>query len=131
MRAPRPYIPEAVDPEAVSPSAPFRAMKQFGLVLLCAAWVALGIAGHDPWKTEDATSIGVASDMANSNDFVVPTLAGEAYVPRPPLAYIGGAASIELFSPPLQTHNAARMVVALALGLILVATAYASREDRK
>ena len=57
MRAPRPYIPEAVDPEAVSPSAPLRAVKQFGLVLLCAAWVALGIAGHDPWKTEDATSI--------------------------------------------------------------------------
>src|SRR5690242_4025220 len=128
MRAPRPYVPEAVDPESVSPSAPFRALKQFGLVLLCAAWVALGIAGHDPWKTEDATSIGVANEMASNADYVVPTLAGEAYVPRPPLAYIGGAASIELFSPPLQIHNAARMAVALALGLILIATAYASRE---
>lgn len=128
MRAPRPHIPEAVDPESVSPSAPFRALKQLGLVLLCAAWVALGIAGHDPWKTEDATSIGVAAAMADSQDYVVPRLAGEPYVPRPPLAYIGGAVSIELFSPPLQVHNAARMVVALALALILIATAYASRE---
>jgi len=128
MRAPRPYIPEAVDPEAVSPSAPFRAVKQFGLVLLCAAWVALGLAGHDPWKTEDATSIGVAAEMADRNDFVVPTLAGEPYVPRPPIAYMGGALSIDAFSPPLSTHNAARLIVGVALALVLLATAYASRE---
>jgi 4-amino-4-deoxy-L-arabinose transferase-like glycosyltransferase len=128
MRAPRPYIPEAVDPEAVSPSAPFRAVKQFGLVLLCAAWVALGIAGHDPWKTEDATSIGVAVEMAEHNDFVVPTLGAEPYLPHPPLAYMGGAVSLDLFSPPLTPHNAARVVAGVALALILLATAYASRE---
>src|SRR5690349_8459304 len=128
MRAPRPYIPEAVDPEAVSPSAPFRAVKQFGLLLLCAAWAALGIAGHDPWKTEDATSIGVAVEMAQSRDFVVPTLGGEPYLPHPPLAYMGGAVSLALLSPPLTAHNAARVIAGVALALILLATAYASRE---
>jgi 4-amino-4-deoxy-L-arabinose transferase-like glycosyltransferase len=128
MRAPRPYIPESVDPEAVSPTGPYRALKQLGLVLLCAAWVALGLAGHDPWKTEDATSIGVASEMADSGDFVVPTLAGEPYVPRPPLAYMGGAIAIKAFSPPLQIHNAARMIAGVALTLVLLATAFASRE---
>ena len=94
----------------MSPTGPYRALKQFGLVLLCAAWVALGLAGHDPWKTEDATSIGVAAEMADSGDFVVPTLAGEPYVPRPPLAYMGGAVAIRAFSPPLQIHNAARLI---------------------
>lgn len=128
MRAPRPYIPESVDPEAVSPTGPYRALKQLGLVLLCAAWVALGLAGHDPWKTEDATSIGVAAEMADSGDYVVPTLAGEPYVPRPPLAYMGGALAIKGFSPPLQIHNAARLIVGVALTLVLVATAFASRE---
>ncbi|MCC7326422.1 MAG: glycosyltransferase family 39 protein [Burkholderiales bacterium] len=128
MRAPRPIIPEPVDPEAVSPAGPYRALKQLGLVLLCAAWVALGLAGHDPWKTEDATSIGVAASMAKAGDFVIPTLAGEPYVPHPPLAYISGMLSIELFSPPLQVHNAARLVVGLALALVLLATACASRE---
>jgi len=128
MRAPRPYIPESIDPEAVSPSAPFRAWKQLGLVLLCAAWVALGLAGHDPWKTEDATSIGVAAAMAQSGDVVVPTLAGEPYVPRPPLAYVGGALAIGAFAPPLTVHNAARMIVGVALALVLFATAIASRE---
>ena len=128
MRPPRPFVPEPVDPEAVSPAAPFRAYKQFGLVLLCAAWVALGLAGHDPWKTEDATSIGVAAEMARAGDFVVPTLGGEPYVPRPPLAYIGGALAIGVFAPPLQVHNAARMIVGIALAVVLVATGFASRE---
>ena len=128
MKAPRPVIPEAVDPGAVSPSAPFRAIKQLGLVLLCAAWVALGIAGHDPWKTEDATSIGVAVEMSQQRDFVVPTLGGEPYLPHPPLAYLGGALSLELLSPPLRPHNAARVVAGVALALILLATACASRE---
>ena len=128
MRPPRPFVPEPVDPEAVSPAAPFRAYKQFGLLLLCAAWVALGLAGHDPWKTEDATSIGVAAEMARAGDFVVPTLGGEPYVPRPPLAYIGGALAIGVFAPPLQVHNAARMIVGIALAVVLVATGFASRE---
>ena len=32
-------------------------------MLLCVAWVLLGLVGHDPWKTEDATTFGVAWDM--------------------------------------------------------------------
>ncbi len=128
MRAPRPYSPEPMDPEEVSPSGPLRALKQFGLVLLCTAWVALGLAGHDPWKTEDAMSIGVAAEMARSGDYIVPTLAGEPYLPRPPLAYMGGALAIHAFAPPLKVHNAARLIAGVALAIILIATALASRE---
>jgi 4-amino-4-deoxy-L-arabinose transferase-like glycosyltransferase len=128
MRAPRPYSPEPVDPEEVSPSGPLRAFKQFGLVLLCAAWVFLGLVGHDPWKTEDATSIGVASEMASRGDVVVPTLAGEPYLARPPLIYAFGALAIKALSPPLERHNAARLFAGLALALILLVTAQASRE---
>ncbi len=128
MRAPRPYTPEPVDPEAVSPSGPWRAFKQFGLVLLCAAWVCMGLVGHDPWKTEDATSIGVASEMAKRGDIVVPILAGEPYLARPPLIYASGALAITALSPALQRHNAARLVAGVALALILLVTAQASRE---
>ena len=128
MRAPRPYTPEPVDPEGVSPSGPLRAFKQFGLVLLCAAWVAMGLVGHDPWKTEDATSIGVAAEMVDRGDIVVPTLAGEPYLARPPLIYAAGALAIKAFSPPLERHNAARLVTGLVLALILLVTAQASRE---
>ena len=128
MRAPRPYTPEPVDPEEVSPSGPLRAFKQFGLVLLCAAWVCLGLVGHDPWKTEDATSIGVSAEMAGRGDFVVPTLAGEPYLARPPLIYAFGALAIKALSPPLERHNAARLTAGLTLALILLVTAQASRE---
>jgi len=128
MRAPRPYTPEPVDPEAVSPSGPWRAFKQFGLVLLCTAWVCMGLVGHDPWKTEDATSIGVAAEMVKRGDLLVPTLAGEPYLARPPLIYTSGALAIKALSPPLERHNAARLVAGIALALILLVTAQASRE---
>jgi 4-amino-4-deoxy-L-arabinose transferase-like glycosyltransferase len=128
MRAPRPYTPEPVDPEEVSPSGPLRAFKQFGLVLLCAAWVCMGLVGHDPWKTEDATSIGVAAEMVNRGDIVVPSLGGEPYLVRPPLIYAAGALAIKAFSPPLERHNAARLITGIALALILLVTAQASRE---
>lgn len=128
MRAPRPQIPETTDPEDVSPSGPWRAMKQFGLVLLCAAWVLLGLAGHDPWKTEDATSIGIAYEMAQRSDYVLPMLAGEPYLARPPLIYSAAAVAINALAPPLEPHNAARAIVGILLVLTLVFTAAAGRE---
>jgi 4-amino-4-deoxy-L-arabinose transferase-like glycosyltransferase len=128
MRVPRPQVPETVDPEEVSPTGRWRAMKQFGLVLLCTTWVLLGLAGHDPWKTEDATSIGIAYEMAQRGDYVLPVLAGEPYLVRPPLIYSAGAVAIRVLSPPLEPHNAARAVVGVLLVLTLLFTALASRE---
>jgi 4-amino-4-deoxy-L-arabinose transferase-like glycosyltransferase len=128
MRAPRPYVSEPVDPTEVSPSGRFRAVKQAGLVLLACAWVALGLVGHDPWKIEDATTFGLAWDIAQRGDFVVPRLAGEDAVARPPLLPALGALSIKALSPPLEPFDAARLVAGLVLAAILVFSALASRE---
>jgi len=128
MRAPRPYVSEPVDPTEVSPSGRFRAVKQAGLVLLACAWVALGLVGHDPWKIEDATSFGLAWDIAQRNDFVVPRLAGEDMVARPPLLPAMGALSIKALSPPLEPFDAARLVAGLVLAAMLGFSALASRE---
>ncbi len=46
----------------------YRALKQAGLVLLCAAWILLGLFGHDPWKPDDATTFGIAHDMLQHGD---------------------------------------------------------------
>ena len=51
------------DSAELSPSGKYRALKQFGLVVLCGAWVVLGLVGHDPWKTEDATTFGIVYEM--------------------------------------------------------------------
>jgi len=80
----RPALTASVTQAELSPSGPYRAVKHLGLALLCAAWVLLGLAGHDPWKTEDATTFGVAWEMAERGDYVVPHLAGEPYLARPP-----------------------------------------------
>jgi len=128
MRAPRPYTPEPMDPTEVSPSGPLRGFKTAGLVLLAAAWVLLGLVGHDPWKFDDATSFGVALDIAERGDAVAPQLAGETYLPRPPLLYAMSALAIKALSPPLAPFNAARIVAGLLLALMLTFAALASRE---
>ena len=128
MRPPRSATPEPVDPESVSPSGPQRALKQAGLVLLCLAWILLGLIGHDPWKSDEATTFGVAWEMARSGDVVVPTLAGELWLERGPLVPALAAATMGLFAPPLSAHNAARLASGLLLIAILACTALASRE---
>jgi 4-amino-4-deoxy-L-arabinose transferase-like glycosyltransferase len=128
MRAPRPYVPEQVDPTEVSPSGPYRAYKTAGLTLLAGAWVLLGLVGHGPWKFDDATSLGLAQEMVRRGDLVVTYLAGEPYLLRPPLLPALSALSIVALSPPLEVHNAARVVVGLVLALMLVFAALASRE---
>ena len=123
MRAPRPYVSEPVDPTEVSPSGRFRAVKQAGLFLLAAAWIALGLIGHDPWKIEDATTFGVSWDIAQRGDVVVPRLAGEDYVARPPLIPALGALAIKTLTPALEPFDAARLVAGLALTVMLLFTA--------
>ena len=66
--------------------------------------------------------------MAKRGDIVVPILAGEPYLARPPLIYAAGALAITALSRGLQRHNAARLVAGIALALILLVTAQASRE---
>src|SRR5437870_3979996 len=72
------------DASELSPSGPYRAVKQLGLVLLCAAWILLGLVGHDPWKPDDATAFGTAYDMLKQGDWIVPHLASAPVPERPP-----------------------------------------------
>src|SRR5712691_9306020 len=91
----------------LSPAGPYRALKQFGLVMLCGAWVVLGLVGHDPWKTEDATSFGIVYEMLEGSDLVTPNLAGEPFVDRPPLVYALAAVTGKLAAGILPAHDAA------------------------
>jgi 4-amino-4-deoxy-L-arabinose transferase-like glycosyltransferase len=117
-----------MDPTEVSPSGRYRAWKTAGLALLAAAWVALGLFDHDPWKFEDATSFGLAWEAAQHGDRVVPRLAGEPNLSRPPLLPLLGAVAINAAAPPLEPYNAARLVAGLLLALVLVFASLASRE---
>ena len=116
------------DASRLSPGGKYRALKQAGLVLLCAAWILLGLFGHDPWKPDDATTFGVAHDVLSNGDWLAPQLAGAPAAVRPPLFYALTAASAAALQPLLAMHDGARVANALCLGLTLWLLALAGRE---
>ena len=118
----------AARPDELSPSGPYRALKQLGLVLLCSAWILLGLFGRDPWKPEDASTFGIAFDLMKDGDWIVPHLAGEPVLDRPPLFYALSAASGRAFGSVLPLHDATRIAIALCLGTTLWLIALAGRE---
>ena len=128
MRSPGRRALDAAPSAAPDAADPYRAWKQAGLLLLAVAWIALGLTGHDPWKFDDATTFGVAWEMSQRHDYVVPHLAGEVYLRNPPLVPAIAAATEQLLSPPLEPFDAARIAAGGALALILLFTALASGE---
>lgn len=97
-------------------------------MLLCVAWIALGLTGHDPWKTEDAVTFSVAADMQQRGDIVSPILVGEPRFEHGVLVPALAAMTETLFSPPLAPHNGARLAVGILLVFILLFSSMASRE---
>jgi 4-amino-4-deoxy-L-arabinose transferase-like glycosyltransferase len=122
-----PTVPPS-EASSLSPAGRYRALKQAGLVLLCAAWILLGLFGHDPWKPDDATTFGVAHDVLSNGDWLAPQLAGAPAAVRPPLFYALAAASAASLQPLLALHDGARVANALCLGLTLWLLALAGRE---
>ena len=81
------------------------------LCVLCAVYLLTGLLDHDLWKYEDAVHLGVAWDMASSNHWLQPQLAGEAWR-EAPLYYWLAAALGKLLGGLLDFHNAARLATA-------------------
>src|SRR6202165_3868231 len=98
-------IAESGNPAELSPSGPYRALKQGGLVLLCVAWIGLGLFGHDPWKPDDATSFGVTLEMPTHGDWLVAQLWRAALVGRPPLFYARAAATATALGGLMPLHD--------------------------
>ena len=128
LRMPSATVFEPLDPDTVSPSSPYRAMKQLGLLLLCGAWVVLGLIGRDPWKTEDAITFGAAWEMLQRQDWLVPHIAQEPALHVPPLVPWLAALGMKLLTPMLDAPDAARLAVGVMLTLLLAFTAFAGRE---
>ncbi|MDP2239945.1 MAG: glycosyltransferase family 39 protein [Burkholderiales bacterium] len=98
------------------------------VVLLCLAWILPGLIGHDPWKPDEAYSFGLVYEILQGGSWVVPTLAGEPFMEKPPLFYLSAAAAAWLFSPPLAPHDAARLATGFYMVLTFLFTGLAGRE---
>jgi 4-amino-4-deoxy-L-arabinose transferase-like glycosyltransferase len=94
----------------------------------CLAWILPGLIGHDPWKPDEAQTFGVVYAMLREGSWLVPMLAGEPFLDKPPLYPLTAAASAWLLSPPLALHDAARLATGFWMGATFAFTALAGRE---
>jgi 4-amino-4-deoxy-L-arabinose transferase-like glycosyltransferase len=98
------------------------------LCALVAAWLLPGLVGHDPWKPDEAYTFGLVYSILKDGDWLVPMLAHEAFMEKPPLYYASAAAMAMLASPPLALHDAARLTSGLYMALTFCFIAGAARE---
>ena len=111
-----------------SPARALRTIAAFGgFAVLIAAYLLIGVVGHDPWKQDEPYVFGIALDILRSGDWVVPTIAGEPFVEKPPLYYLLAAFCAWLGSPLLALHDAARLASAVCTGATMLCAARAAR----
>jgi 4-amino-4-deoxy-L-arabinose transferase-like glycosyltransferase len=97
-------------------------------VLLCIAWILPGLIGHDPWKPDEAHTFGVVYQLLKDGDWVVPMLAGEPFLAKPPLIYLTAALTTTLFSPILPLHDGARLAAGVYMALAFLFIALTAKE---
>jgi len=83
--------------------------KSILLCFLCICWVLPGLFSHEPWKADEPYSFGMVHHILQTGDWVVPTVAGEPFMEKPPLFYLTAAFFARLFSPVLSLHDGARL----------------------
>ena len=95
-------------------------------LVVCAAWLLPGLIGHEPWKTDDAVSFGVVSEMLRGSSWMIPSVAGEPYLERAPLFFWVAALFAKLFGAVLPLHDAARLAAGFFMAVTLAATSIAA-----
>ena len=97
------------------------------LAVLLVVYIFVGLIGHDPWKHDDAVSIGLVYDIVRNGHWLTPQLAGQIY-PDAPFYYWTAAITAHLFSWLMPIHDAARLASGLFTLLALEFILLAARE---
>ena len=97
------------------------------LAVLLSLYIFVGLIGHDPWKHDDAITIGIVHDMIANGRWLLPHLANQAY-PDAPLYYWVAAGFVKAFSWLLPAHDAVRLASGLCTLLALELILQAARE---
>ena len=115
------YFTKLKEPEITPIKAGF-------LFLLCATWLLTGLIGHDPWKPDEAYGFGLIYHIIHSHDWIVPTLAGDPYLDKPPLYYWTAALFAKAFAAVLPLHDGARLATGFYTALTLLFVGLTGRE---
>lgn len=97
------------------------------LVLLFALFLLPGLAGHDPWKVEDANHFGVVWRLVQGDGWLNLNLAGEPW-PEAPLYYWLAALTAKALAWILPVHDGARVATSLCAAFAFFALSRAGRE---
>jgi 4-amino-4-deoxy-L-arabinose transferase-like glycosyltransferase len=84
--------------------------------------MSVGLFGREPYKPDEAYTVGLVKAIVDTGDWVVPRLVGEPFMEKPPLFYVVAAVFAKAL-PWLPLHEAARLAVVLFVALALVAIA--------
>lgn len=84
-------------------------------------WTFSGLIGHDPWKPDEGYTFGLVLTILQDNQWLVPTLAGEPFLEKPPLFFWTAAVFAKIFENVFSLHDAARLTCAFYLGLTFIA----------
>jgi len=98
------------------------------LLLLLALFLLPGLLGHDPWKTEDATHLGMVWRLLQGDGGLNLYLGNDRWPDAMPLYYWTAALTAKGFSWLLPWFDAARLATALYAALAFGFLALASRE---
>jgi 4-amino-4-deoxy-L-arabinose transferase-like glycosyltransferase len=79
---------------------------------LVLAYLLPGMIGPHPWKPDEPYYFGMAYGMLRDGHWLVPTVAGEPFIEKPPLMAWTMAISAWLLSPVLALHDGAKFATA-------------------
>jgi 4-amino-4-deoxy-L-arabinose transferase-like glycosyltransferase len=98
------------------------------LILIFLLWIMPGLIGRDPWKADEPYTVGIVSHIIQTGDWIVPHVAGEPFLEKPPLFFLVAAGFGRMLSPPLSLHDASRLASAVFILLTVLFLALAARE---
>ncbi|QHB53690.1 glycosyltransferase family 39 protein [Ralstonia solanacearum] len=110
------------DGAAVSRRLPLLLVRhwRWAIVLMVVAYFVAGTFWRAPWKADEPYSFGIVLNIIERGDWVVPNVAFEPFVEKPPLMYWSGALAA-LAVPELPPHEAVRLAVLFWMGLACLA----------
>jgi 4-amino-4-deoxy-L-arabinose transferase-like glycosyltransferase len=98
------------------------------VVVFCAMlWMTVGLFGHEPYKPDEAYTVGLVKSIVDGDGWVVPKLVGEPFMEKPPLFFVVASVFSKTFSW-IPLHEASRFAVLFFVAIGLLATAACARE---
>lgn len=98
------------------------------LLSLLGIYLIPGLIGHDPWKQDETYIFGIIHHLIETGDWIVPTMAGDPFMEKPPLYYWVAAIFAKTFYPWLTLHDGARLATGFFMSITCLAAGWSARQ---